>query len=122
MKRLSHEDIAKIAHQANKAHCENLGDDSQLNWEDAPEWQKSSCIEGVRLHIATLDAGDKPTGESAHEAWRRHKLKDGWRYGPTKDADAKTHPCLVDYDELPLAQRLKDDLFIAVVKVFHGLI
>ena len=44
------EDIAKVAHEVNRAYCEALGDTSQLSWEDAPEWQKASARAGVDLH------------------------------------------------------------------------
>jgi len=37
-----------------------------------------------------------------------------------KDAVAKTHPCLVDYDDLPPAQQAKDALFAAVVLALSG--
>lgn len=37
-------------------------------------------------------------------------------YGEVKDGEAKTHPCLVPYEQLPPAQRLKDDLFAAIVR------
>lgn len=32
----------------------------------------------------------------------------GWRYGPRKDNDAKTHPCLVPYAQLPPDEQDKD--------------
>jgi hypothetical protein len=38
-------------------------------------------------------------------------------HGEVKDAAAKTHPCLVDYADLPHEQKVKDDLFAAVVGV-----
>jgi ryanodine receptor 2 len=28
-------------------------------------------------------------------------MDEGWTYGPERDGQAKTHPCLVPYDELP---------------------
>lgn len=44
------------------------------------------------------------------------KVNDGWVYGEVKDADKKTHPCIVPYNELPEFQKKKDHLFIAIVK------
>jgi hypothetical protein len=39
----------------------------------------------------------------------------GWTYGQVKGAHAKTHPCCVPYEELPVEQRRKDALFKAIV-------
>ena len=36
------EKIAKTCHEVNKVFCEALGDDSQVSWEEAPEWLKNS--------------------------------------------------------------------------------
>jgi hypothetical protein len=47
--------------------------------------------------------------------WCAQKENDGWVYGPQKDAVAKTHPCLVPYEQLSADQRKKDRLFFAIV-------
>ena len=33
--------------------------------------------------------------EQLHESWCAAKVRDGWIYGDVKDAEARTHPCLV---------------------------
>ena len=43
-----------------------------------------------------------------HDRWMIAKRKEGWRHGPKKDNDAKTHPCLLLYDELPSDEQDKD--------------
>lgn len=101
--------IARVCHEVNRAYCQALGDDSQTAWLDAPEWQRASARMGVDLHIM----GDFGPAAS-HEAWMTAKLNDGWQYGAVKDADAKTHPCIVPFDELPQAQQAKDYIFRAV--------
>jgi hypothetical protein len=103
--------IAKIVHEANRAYCEEIGDFSQQPWDRAEEWQRASARQGVQ---ATLD-GSAATPEQQHETWCKAKLDDGWSYGEIKDADNKTHPCLVPYDKLPPEQRRKDHLFRAIV-------
>jgi hypothetical protein len=106
------EQIAKTCHEVNRAYCESIGDMSQPAWENAPDWQKKSAVQGVKFYI-----GDsKATPEQMHENWSRVKVEDGWVYGEIKDAEAKTHPCLVPYDKLPAAQQVKDSLFIAVIR------
>lgn len=104
--------IARVCHEVNRAYCSSIGDTSQPAYEDAPTWQKDSAVAGVR---AILD-NPATTPEQSHEGWMAQKAADGWTFGPVKDADAKTHPCFVPYNELPLAQRTKDYLFGAVVR------
>jgi hypothetical protein len=103
--------IARVAHEVNKAYCQAIGDNTQPSWEDAPEWQKSSAIAGVQFHIN--NPGAKP--EDSHNSWLAHKEAEGWVYGEVKDAEKKTHPCMRPYSELPVEQRVKDYLFIQVV-------
>ena len=103
--------IARLCDEVNKAYCESIGDHSQVSWEEAPEWQQNSAIDGVMFIKASPDT----TPEDSHKNWLAHKVKDGWVYGPVKDVENKEHPCMVPYDELPLEQRVKDYLFRAVV-------
>ena len=102
--------IARVCHEVNRAYCEALGDHSQPAWEDAPEWQRSSARMGVDLHTMG-DFGP----EASHISWMRQKVEDGWVHGDVKDADAKTHPCIKPFAELPTEQQAKDFIFRAVV-------
>ena len=38
--------------------------------------------------------------KNTHEVWAAGRIKDGWTYGPTRDDEKRTHPCLVPYEEL----------------------
>lgn len=109
--------IAQACHEANRAYCQSIGDHSQPPWYDAPQWQKDSAIKGVML------IAEKPetTPADSHASWSAQKIADGWVYGPTKDAEKKTHPCLRPYDELPIEQRAKDYLFGMTARYNLGL-
>lgn len=105
------EQIAQICHDANASLCRTQGDASQIPWDEAPEWQRKSAILGVGYAMANPLA---PIS-AQHDSWSIQKVEDGWVYGPEKDPVAKTHPCLVPYDQLPPEQQAKDHLFKAIV-------
>lgn len=105
--------IARVCHEANKGYCHTIGDPSQVTWDDAPTWQQESAIIGVQRALGGA------TPEQLHESWMEQKYREGWTFGEVKDAEAKTHPCLVPYAELPPEQRRKDALFGAVVNALR---
>lgn len=107
---MNHSDIAQICHEANRALCIAQGDYSQTVWAIAPMWQRDSALMGVQFLAKNPDAGDSAT----HDSWAAQKVADGWVFGAVKDVDAKTHPCLVPFDQLPPMQQAKDKLFRAV--------
>lgn len=106
--------IAKLCHEANREYCKMIGDNSQPSWEDAPEWQKKSAINGVKFHFDNPDA----PASASHDSWLKEKQADGWRYAEVKNADKKEHPCFVPYDKLPIQQQLKDYIFRSMVHAF----
>ena len=103
---------AATCHEANRALCATFGDHSQKPWEEAEQWQRDSAIAGVKFRLENPDA--PPSAQ--HDAWSADKIANGWIYGPIKDAEAKTHPCLVPFDQLPPEQQAKDAIFGAIVK------
>jgi len=104
--------IAETCHEVNRTYCQSIGDNSQLTWEKAPDWQKESAVKGVIFRLENPKAGP----DSLHNNWMKDKVDEGWKYGEEKDPEKKLHPCIVPYADLPESQRYKDDLFIAVVK------
>lgn len=108
--------IAKAAHQANKAWCEANDDDSQLDWEKAAQWQRDSAISGVKFRIDNPTAGS----DAQHNNWMKEKIDAGWVYGKEKDEIAKTHHCIVPFEDLPEFQQKKDALFAGVVDALIG--
>ena len=104
---------ARAAHEANRAWCLAHGDNSQPSWENAPEWQRTSAINGV----SGVLAGNGP--EQSHESWLKEKADAGWKYGPVKNPEAREHPCFVPYADLPPEQKAKDGIFVTVVRAFQ---
>jgi hypothetical protein len=111
-------DVAKVCHEANRALCAGLGDDSQLPWNESPAWQIDSAIKGVEFN---LDNPAAPASAS-HDSWLEQKRSTGWTYGPVKDAEKKEHPCFVPYEALPAEQQAKDHLFKAIVAALAPLV
>jgi hypothetical protein len=104
------EACARAAHEVNRAYCRALGDESQVSWDDAPDWQRQSAIKGVE---GVLIHGNGPA--ASHASWLAEKKADGWRWGPMKDLLSKEHPCMLPYEELPHEQQQKDMLFVKTV-------
>lgn len=108
---MTKQDIAQVCHEVNKAYCEAFGDTSQPSWNEAPDWQKSSALNGVEMHLSDPDASPS----QSHDAWLKEKLEQGWRYGPVKNPETKEHPCVVPYEQLTPRDKGKDYIFKQVV-------
>lgn len=108
------EKLAKICHEANKAFCETIGDNSCKSWEETSDDVKESAYTGVKSIV------DNPsvTPEDLHITWSKSKTDDGWTYGKVKDETKKTHPALVPYNKLPAHQRFKDFLFRNIILTY----
>jgi DNA-binding transcriptional MerR regulator len=107
------EDIASVIHDANRRLQIIQGDPrpSPL-WDEAPEYQVRESTESVALAMADPER----TAEQNHQGWMERLIADGWQHGEVKDAEAKTHPLLVPWDQLPGEARRKDLMFLAIVR------
>lgn len=105
-------DVARVCHEVIRAYSQGLKDFSQAPWEDAPQWQRDSAVNGVNFHLENPDASPS----ASHESWLKEKIDSGWKYGPVKNPDTKEHPCCVPYDQLPVEQRAKDYIFSSIVR------
>lgn len=114
----SAEDIAVVCYETNRAYCVELGDFSQTSWDDAPDWQKLTVLDGVYFHLKHPDASDS----ASHENWLKEKMRTGWVWGSVKDEEKKTHPCMVPFKALPKEQQAKDALFRSVVSSLRTLL
>ena len=52
-----------------------------------------------------------------HDDWVEAYRLMGWKYGPERDRDNKTHPDMVSYDELGQLERDKDAVFVALCEI-----
>jgi hypothetical protein len=56
------------------------------------------------------------TPEKSHEAWLEYKRNEGWSYGPEKNVELKTHPCMLPYGDLSEEHKVKDTFFVETVQ------
>ena len=62
---------------------------------------------GVELPQDLRELTEK-LAEHAHDLWSLARLAEGWTYGPRRDDDAKRHPDLLPYAQLPDSEREYD--------------
>ena len=43
-----------------------------------------------------------------HDVWARQRMNEGWRFGALRDAEQKTHPDLIPYEDLPESEKEYD--------------
>lgn len=59
----------------------------------------------------------KASPEELHDDWVKAYEAMGWRYGPVRDREAKTHPDIRPFDELDPRERDKDAVFVALCEL-----
>ena len=111
------EKIAEACYEANRLYCGMIGDEVTAPWDEAPDWQRETVIEGVEKCLGN----DDWSPEQSHESWLAKKRADGWRYGPSKTEGLKQHPCMVSYDVLPAEQKVKDIIFVTVARTLGAI-
>jgi RyR domain len=110
--RLTTEQVASIAHEANRRVRHLLKEDPVPAWDHTSQDIQQSVVNGVRYRLQHPDATDAEN----HDNWVKFKTEQGWKLGAREDRSAKIHPNLVPYDELPEEQKIKDALFASVVR------
>lgn len=45
---------------------------------------------------------------NVHEVWAETRIRQGWTYGPERNDELRTHPCLVPYEQLPESEKEYD--------------
>lgn len=104
---------AQAAHDTNNTYCRAIGDTPSPQWSSLTSAQR----EGVRAGVRRAASGG--TARESHELWMASRLAEGWVYGPEKNFSDRTSPNLVPYDDLPPEQRIKNDLFLSVVRAVY---
>jgi len=62
---------------------------------------------GAQLPVELLELQEQ-LAENTHENWALQRIADGWQFGPNRNDEKKTHPCLIPYDQLPNSEKQYD--------------
>lgn len=103
--------LAKIYHENIRMLQEINSEKVSPPWEDTPDWMIEGTFDSINFHLANPAA----SASASHENWMGEKIRTGWRFGPVKDPDKKTHPLLIPFSELPAEQQMKDILGKALI-------
>ena len=52
-----------------------------------------------------------------HEVWAQSRVSQGWKYGPNRNDDLKTHPSIIPYEQLSEQEKQYDrDTALSAIK------
>lgn len=63
--------------------------------------------EQIALDQEILELGEL-LARNAHDVWAKERMKQGWVYGESRNDEAKEHPCLIPYEDLPESEKAYD--------------
>ncbi len=97
-----------------RAFREQLKSDSVKKIQSSEKKEKTTMYtpkpvdtSGVRLSDDLVELTEM-IAENVHETWSQGRLRDGWTYGPERNDEQKTHPCLIPYADLPDSEKEYD--------------
>jgi hypothetical protein len=97
------EELPETLRAANRAQVDDIGEKLktiQCRMEPTATWVvPTAAFTETEVHDLSV---------AEHERWKKERLDAGWRWGPTRDAEARTHPSLVDWDDLDPDDQARD--------------
>ena len=110
---MNYEKITKAIYEATRKEAEwSRRSIVPETWKKRDEKFRNQMVDVVKEY---LTMNKLPTPEEAHNSWMKSYLKMGWKYGPARNPEKKTHPDLIPYWELPQDERDKDAIFLSFV-------
>lgn len=105
--------IAKAGYEVCRAFEISNGITNDTDWEKLDKTRKDNLTKAVGM----LRSKKRTHVSSIHESWIDNMIRNGWSYGKVYDAEAKTHPDMIDYRSLSPLHRAKDKLFFQTVRI-----
>ena len=120
MGNLRRDEIGKVVYAVADAYrVAGSNAEPGVSWDDLPQETKDLFLGWVDFYIENPAAGPK----ELHEDWLAKQLDAGWSYGETFNAEAKTDPMMVAYeDDLDPVLKTQDALIHAVVRSMAGIV
>lgn len=109
--------VAKLLHSQNNV-IKKLNGEKVLyeDFKDLPEEMSESLLIAIQTYLNNAEI----TPEQMHNKWLATRASNGWVYGDVISYEAKTHPNMVTYDELPFNQKIKDLALLNVLKIIYS--
>jgi hypothetical protein len=114
---ISTDEIAVIVYEATRIFGSSFGDVVWPRVEEAPEWR----LKGIKFGVERFVKNPDITSREVHSNWMWGMLLAGWYWGEEFDVVKMTHPDLVDYDRLPIQQKVPYMLTEVITKTLLGL-
>jgi len=112
-------DLNRMVHEALKTYNDVIGDVPLPDFDDSPHAdRKNWTTEFLFRNHALLPI----SARIVHEAWFNQMEKEDWKLGQHKNARMKTHPGMVHWEDLDIAQRKKCGLLVAFFNLFKDMI
>ena len=83
-------------------------------WEQRDEAFRNQFLEVIERQCGPMRSGSPA---ELHGTWVQAYIDMGWKYGPERDVEAKTHPDMVPYDMLGQLEKDKDAVFVALCEI-----
>jgi ryanodine receptor 2 len=61
---------------------------------------------------ANVEGNIEFLARNVHENWSKMRMDEGWTYGEDLSVRVMTHPCLVEYEDLPEKEKEYDRMIV----------
>lgn len=95
-------------------HFMNAWADSQNYMVAIYEYTDASTYVPKPIDVSDIELGEElielreAIAENVHDIWAIERIQEGWTYGPERNDELKTTPCLVPYSKLPDSEKEYD--------------
>ncbi len=104
--------IARICHEADRAHAASHGDLMTKAWPGLEAYQRENLVRGVKVATATPRA----IASDLHTSWLRDKREAGWQFGPKLDLGQQCDPMMIPWEQLSYRAQARERLFLAIIR------